>query len=192
MKIWNMKTQQILVTVIVAFIVGTIRTNAQTASTIEMRIGDTVYELETGDVVYESDTVINYTLRNKANKIISQEGNNSIGCQVSFDNYSEEAKTAWKEHFKPIFSKERAEELKLRITLFCICDSTGSIRQVEGIHFRNRENFEKFTLSEIKAIEDAAKTYRYKFFSWRCYEKQKYVLIVHPLSPYLLYFEKPE
>ena len=174
-----MKTQQILITVIVAFIVGTLRTDAQIATVIEKRIGDTVYEWNTVD----------YILRNKASKIAFQR-NNNIGCQVYLDN-SENAQKAWEEHFKLVFSKERAKELNVKITINSICDSTGLIREIY-IFFKNHENFEKFTLSEIKAIEDAAKTYRYRFLSWRCYAEQKYVQISHPLNPYLLYFEKPK
>ena len=173
-----MKTQQILIAVIVAFIVGTLRTDAQTATVIEKRIGDTVYELDT----------MNYTLKNKANKITPRE---YLGdCRVSLDD-SENAERTWKANFKPVFSKERAKELNVKITINSICDSTGLIREIY-IFFKNHENFEKFTLSEIKAIEDAAKTYRYRFLSWRCYAEQKYVQISHPLNPYLLYFEKPK
>lgn len=173
-----MKTQQILIAVIVAFIVGTLRTDAQTATVIEKRIGDTVYELDT----------MNYTLKNKANKITPRE---YLGdCRVSLDD-SENAERTWKANFKPVFSKEKAKELNMRIYINSVCDSTGLIKEVE-INFRNRENFEMFTLSEIKAIEDAAKTYRYRFRAWSQCEGQKYVHIHHYIVPYLLYFEKPK
>ena len=176
-----MKTKQFTLLVIGVFIFGTLQLDAQTASVIEKRIGNTVYELDT----------VSYSIKNKANKISEKEINTN-GCKVSFDNYSKEAETNWKENFKPIFSKERAEELNFRINITSICDSTGLIREIE-IFFGSRENFEKVTLSEIKAIEDAAKTYRYKDLSWYDCEELKYVRIYHHrLNPYLLYFEKPK
>ena len=165
-------------TIIAPFIFGAFRLAAQTAPVVEKRIGNTVYELDT----------TNYVLKNKANKITWQESNIG-GCIISFDN-EELAGKAWLENFKPLFSKERAEELKVMIHITCFFDTTGQIRQIV-IFFRSRENFEMFTLSEIKAMEDAIKKHYYKNLIWRNCESAKYGLFTHPFSPYLLYFESP-
>ena len=167
-----MKTKVKISILIATFIVGVFRLDAQTVPVIEKRIGNTVYELDT----------INYILKNKANKITSLEYNLG-GCIISFDN-AEQAQKDWVENFKPIFSKERAKELKVRILISCIFDSTGLIQEIE-IFFMNRENFEMFTLSEIKAIEDAAKKYQYENLSWYYCGDAKYGRFVHPFSPYL-------
>jgi len=168
-----------LVTFIVmaTFIVGVFCLNAQTVPVIEKRIGNTVYELDT----------TNYILKNKANKITWQESNPG-GCIISFDN-NEQAHKDWLENFKPVFSKERAEELKERIHFTCFFDTTGQIREIE-IFFMNRERFEMFTLSEIKAMEDAMKKHRYKNLSWNGCGNAKYGRFAYPFSPYLLYLEK--
>ena len=173
------KLSTVVATLMVAAICisGAFRINAQTAQVVELKIGDAVYEFENYNI-----------LRNKANKITSQEI--TYAGNFSFDQ-SELAGKAWVEHFKPLFSKERAEELKVRITLRCICDSTGLIREIE-IFFKNREEFEMFTLCEIKAMEDAAKTHRYENLTWHNCENVKYGRFIHPFSPYLLYFEKPK
>ena len=181
MKQTNFKTKQILLSVILVLFVGTLKMNAQqTAWGTEMRIGNRVYLLD----------MFNYYLVNKANKITNQEINDE-GCIVSFDNSKESVK-AWEEHFKSVFSKERAKELNFRVSFRNICDATGRVKEVE-IYFRNRENFEKFTLSEINAMEDAAKKHQYKVKAFlRCEGNIKYFTIVQPLNPYLLYFEKPK
>jgi len=180
-----MKIQKNLLVIIIlfilmaTFIVGSLRSYGQTAPVIEKKIGNTVYEL---------DTAI-YVLKNKANKIARSEYN-SGGCIVSFDNEAQ-AQKDWLENFKPVFSKERAKESKMRINISCVFDSTGLIREIE-ILFWDRKDFEMFSLSEIKAIEDAAKKYRYKNLSWNNCRDAKYGRFVHPLVPYLLYYEKPK
>ena len=172
--------KNVLVTFIVmaTFIVGVFCLNAQTVPVIEKRIGNTVYELDT----------TNYILKNKANKITIHETNPG-GCIISFDN-EEQAHNDLMEIFKPVFSKERAEKLKVRINIRCFFDTTGQIREIE-IFFRNREIFEMFTLNEIKAMEDVAKKFRYKNLTWNNCEGAKYGRFAHPLNPYLLYFERP-
>jgi len=204
-----MKTQKILLVVITIFIIGIFRLNAQLpASEIERRAAvneqfraeqrekaalhlermkKQKVEKRIGNTVFELDTVI-YHLNNKANKITSQE--EAAPRSVSF-NERENTSTAWVEHFKSVFSKERAEELNIRIGLHCVCDSTGRIWEVR-MSFLKRENYEKFTLSEIKALEDAAKKYRLNISRWSSGEKAKYVSITYPFNPYLLYFEKPK
>jgi len=176
-----MKTKQILLSVIVALFVGTLRMDAQqTASGSEMKIGDRVYLLDPFNYYY---------LVNKANKITNQEINDE-GCVVSFDN-SKEAQKVWEEHFKSVFSKERAEELNFRVSFRNICDATGRVKEV-AMYFGNPVNFEKFTSSEINAMEDAAKKHQYKVKAFlRCKGNIKYFTVAQPLNPYLLYFEKP-
>ena len=175
----NLLVMMTAIIVIVSFIFGTLRSNAQTAQVIEKRIGNTVYELDT----------VRYILKNKANKITWQESNKG-GCVIYFDN-EELTRKEWLEIFKPIFSKERAEELKIMLHIICFFDTSGQIQEIE-IFFRTREDFEMFTLSEIKAMEDAAKKFRYKNLSWRNCENSKYGRFGHPFSPYLLYFERPK
>ena len=178
-----MKTKKNLLVIMVAliviapFIVGALRLDAQTVPVIEKRIGNTVYEL---------DTTL-YYIKNKENKITNQEYNTG-SCIIEFDN-EKQAHEDLLENFKTVFSKERAEELKLWIKIFCIFDHNGQIQEIE-ILFKNREDFEMFTLSEIKAIEDAAKKYRYKNLKWYNCGDSKYGRFGHPFSPYLLYFEK--
>jgi len=178
-----MKTKQIVWIITAIFIVGavffagTIRSNAQTSKVIEKKIGNTVYELGSSDPIY--------TIENKANKI-----KHVVGPVVTLDN-SEQAGNAWKEHFKPLFSKERAKELNFRITLSCTCDSTGQVKEVR-ISIYKRANFEMLTLKEIKAIEDAAKNYKFNFLSWCSYGGVKHIVISYPFNPYLLYFDKPK
>jgi hypothetical protein len=173
-----MRTQKILLVIATTFMVGVFRLDAQTAPVIEKRIGNAVYELNTEG----------YTLRNKANKITNQEvGSGFVG---SVDN-SEQARQTWVEHFKPLFSKERAEELRVIIGIFSIIDSTGQVREVE-MFFRNRETFEMFTPSEIQAIENTAKRYRYNVRWWSGEENGKsylYTRIGHTLRPHVLYSE---
>ena len=170
-----MKTRTFFLTILAILVAGICKLEAQKASVIEKRIGNTVYELDT----------VGYRVKNKANVITFQEYGD---CRVSFDDGVLAGKT-WLEHFKPLFSKERAEELKVRIRISCVFDSTGFIKEVE-MFFLNRENFEKFTLKEIKDIEDAAKKYQYKNLFWYECEGLKYARFYHPFSPYLLYFEK--
>ena len=164
--------------IIATFIIGVFHLNAQTAPMIEKRIENTAYELDT----------INYSLKNKANKITRQEYSNS-DCAVILDD-AKQAHEDWLEHFKPIFSKERAEKLKARIRITCVFDLTGQVQEIE-IFFRNRENFEMFTLNEIKAIEDAIKKHQYKNLKWHNCGDLKYSYFTYPFSPYLLYFKKP-
>ena len=178
-----MKTKKKLFVVIVAFsviatfVVGVFHLNAQTVPMIEKRIGNTVYELDTA----------RYILKNKTNKITHEEYSYG-GCVVAFDN-DKQAHEDWLENFKPVFSKERAEELNVRIRITCIFDLIGQIQEIE-IFFRNREDFEMFTLSEIKTIEDAIKKHQYRNLSWHNCGNLKYGYFSHPLNPYLLYFEK--
>jgi len=172
-----MKMQKQLIVIIATFIVGTFQLDAQTKSVVEKRIGNTVYELDT----------VHYIIKNKANKIQDQEvGSNFI---ANFDG-SKQAHKVWMEHFKPLFSKERAEKLNVRILICLKSDSIGQVQEVE-IHFRNRENIEKFTQDEIRAIEDTAKKYRFKVLSWDGGERgKKYFKYYYFLNPYLIYFEK--
>jgi len=180
-----MKTQKKYLVIIVTCIaiavsiVGVSHLSAQTSSVIEKKIGNTVYELDTAG----------YFLKNKANKITFEEYGHG-GCIVSFDN-DKQAHKDWLENFKPVFSKERAKELNVRINIRCIFDTTGQIREVT-ILFGSRKKFEMFTLSEIKAMEEAIKKYRYKNLSWLGCENLKYSYFQHPLNPCLLYFEKPK
>ena len=172
-----MKTLKNLL-IIISFIIGVIQIDAQTSRLIEKRIGNTVYEL---------DTIIFY-IQNKANKISSDE----IGvCLTSIEN-AELLYKDFLENFKSVFSKERAKQLMVYMSIRCTCDSAGKIHEV-GILFKNRDDFEKFTLSEIKAIEEAAKKHRTKLRSWAisC-EGVKYIVITYPFTPYLLYFERPK
>jgi hypothetical protein len=124
----------------------------QAALVVEKRIGNVVYELNTED----------YTLRNKSNRITSAELN--YAHNVHLEN-SEQVHKARLENFKPLFSKERANELNVRIGLYCIADSTGQVLEV-SLFFRNRETFEMFTPSEIQAIEDTAKRYHFNVLRW--------------------------
>ena len=172
----NLITATVIVTAI--FIFGVSQLDAQASRVVEMRIGNTVYEL---------DTVL-HILKNKTNKITWQEVNPG-DCRVSFGN-DRQAHNDLMENFRPIFSKERAEELKVMIHIYFFFDTTGQIREI-AIMFRNREIFEMFTLSEIKAIEDAAKKHRYENLEWFNCDGAKYGHFVHPFSPYLLYFERP-
>ena len=193
-----MKTKKILLVIAATLIVGVFRVDAQppawviekraeilekhaemlekrALAVVEKRIGSTVYELDT----------VNYTLNNKANKLTYVSS-----AEVSLDQ-SEHARKAQQEHFKPLFSKERAQEIKTMIMLACVCDSTGLIQEVT-MSFRTREFFEMFTLSEIKVLEDAAKQYRFNFLAWRGGEGTKYAKVTLFFSPYLLYFERPK
>ena len=174
-----MKILKRVIVITEIFIFGALHLNAQTAPVIEKRIGNTVYELDT----------ISYVIKNKENKITNMEYNPG-GCIISFENEEMTGKE-WLGNFKPIFSKERAEKLKFMIHIICFFDTTGQIQEIE-IFFMTREKFEMFTLSEIKAMEDAAKKFRYKNLSWRNCEDSKYGRFSHPFSPYLLYFERPK
>ena len=171
-----MKTRTFFLTILAILVAGICQLDAQTKSVVEKRIGSTIYKLDS----------VSYRIKNKANKITDREVGS--GFIATLDN-SKQAYKVWTEQFKPLFSKERVEKLNVRIILVSICDSTGLVKEVE-VHFRNRETFEMFTLSEIKAIEDAAKKFRFNIVWHGGEEGQKYVRFVHPLNPYLLYFEK--
>ena len=179
-----MKQKKLLIvivafSIIATFIVGVFRLNAQTVPLIEKRIGNTIYEL---------DTIRFYYIKNKANKITHQEYSNSSYCRTIINNV-EQAYSDWLENFKPVFSKERAKELNQRINITCVFDTTGQIQEVNFL-FYDREIFEMFKLSEIKAMEDALKKYRYKDLSWYNCGDAKYSYLIYGFNPYLLYYEK--